>query len=99
MKSKSISSLEAKGAYRQVCALLGVEPQKSIRKQGDPGPVPIGPILYRDFEGWHATFPWAIVWEGGPHDWSVEASFTPELLESKFLFEPINSYALTFSRL
>lgn len=79
--------------------MLGVERERPIRKQGDPGPVPNGPILYRDFEGWHAVFPWAIVWEGGPYDWAGEASFNPELIGGKFLFEPINSYALTFNRI
>ena len=99
MKRKQISAFEAKGAYRQVCKLLGVKPEKNIRKQGDPGPVPSGPILYRDFEGWYAVYPWAIVWEGGPYEWAVEASFKEELLGGKFLFEPINSYALTFNNI
>lgn len=95
---RQISALEAKGAYCQVCALLGVKPEKKIRKQGDPGPVPSGPILYRDFEGWYAVYQWAIVWEGGPHDWSVISIYSKELMESKFLFESINSYSLTFCR-
>jgi len=84
----NLSQREAVKAYRKVCLRYGTTPHPVVR-QGMGG-WPSGPVLCRDYEGWYSTTRWAVIWEGGPYDWTME-HFEEDL---GVFVEPINGFAL-----
>jgi len=54
----------------------------------------LGPMLMMDYEGWYGPARPAIVLEGGPYDWAMEAAWLPELKALGIFAEPIAGYAL-----
>lgn len=69
-----LTETEAMAAYRAICAELGRPAADHPVRQGEGDPAwYTGPVLCRDFEGWHSTTAWAVVWEGG-HDWAYALS-------------------------
>jgi hypothetical protein len=68
------------------------------------GDWPDGPVLCRNYEGWTSTTDWAVIWEGGPYDWSmyldggIEEEFGARLqaieLPDGVWAEPINGFAV-----
>ena len=95
---EAISEQEALEAYRRVCEVLEVESHDEIVTQGGANWPDGLPVLCRNFVTWYEPTPWAIVWEGGPYDWAVEASFDVRLILGEMLFEPINGFALAICR-
>lgn len=65
-------------AYRAIVAHLATSfgyddltPDDHATRQGIGDPAwNNGPVLCRDFEGWHTDTSWAVVWDGGPFEWS-----------------------------
>ena len=74
-----------------------------VRRQGGLS-WPDGPVLCADFEGWSTTSDWAVVWEGGPHDWTMyvphggrteDFGLTVGPIDLPGVFcEPVNGFAL-----
>lgn len=116
--TEPLSERQAAEAYRAVCAALGVEPHTSdatddrgrakavgsgmVVRQGE-GRWPNAPVLCHNFEGWHTTTTWAVVWEEGPYDWAMwiphgGEGFPPAELARDIFAEPINGWALGLYR-
>ncbi len=93
---------QAQAAYVAVCEKFGETPSRTtgggiaVHRQGS-GVWPTGPILVADFEGWYSTNDWAVLWEGGPEDWSILSGYgadnRPDYPAGVFA-ERINGYAL-----
>lgn len=98
-----LTQAQASKAYELVCEKYGEHVQRSattakvaVFEQG-VGRWPSGPVLVRNFEGWYSTTPWAIVWEGGPEDWTSACGYGGEhkpVYPAGVFTEPINGFAL-----
>lgn len=98
--TRNLTKAKAVAAYKALVkayADQGVVAHEPVVQDGQRWPD--GPVLCRDFELWSGPTRWAIVWEGGPYDWAIEASSTQfaddrgGLPEGVFV-EPIVGWAL-----
>ena len=85
-KRRHVSAAEAKAVFAAVRRHFGVSP-------GARGADASGPDLRRDYDfGW-GRCDYAIVWEGGPSEWTTEVSGLPGLPDTVWT-EPQTSWAL-----
>lgn len=107
-----LAKAKAMATYRVVSkALRTYDPSLEIAdhpvRQGTHDPAwYVGPVLCQDFESWYGDpYPWAIVLEGGPYDWSMYVphggrteeygwQFPEVRLPQGVWVEPINGYSL-----
>lgn len=92
-----LTKYQAFRAYTAVCAKYD-ETAHPAAVTHDGGTWPTGPVLVRGFESAHGgDYAWAVVWEGGPHEWPVECGYgadgKPDYPAGVWT-EAINGYAL-----
>lgn len=94
-----LTEAQAMEAYRAVVADLAatfgmtLTPDDHPVRQGEGDPAWYsGPVLVQDFGLWYSETAWAVVWEGGPSDWSL--LITPQLPEGT-AYDCFCSFALS----
>lgn len=88
---------QARAAYEAVCLKYGELPAPGVYEQGGVTPWPTGPVLVRDFEGLYGDYRWAVLWEGGPEEWTSECGYGGDgkpVYPVGVFTEAINGYAL-----
>jgi len=96
---KNLTTRQAQVACASIARALGFSPfaatggEPHVYHQ-DGSSWPNEPVLVKDFECWAGTVRWAVVWEGGPHDWASELQFSDDLPSGWLFVEAYNGWAL-----